>query len=36
MNIIQAILEGARDPQALAALVMPGVQATPEDIAKSD
>ena len=35
MNIVQAILEGERDPQALAALVMPGVKATPEDIAKS-
>jgi len=30
MNIIQAILEGERDPQTLAALVMPGVKATPE------
>jgi transposase len=35
MNIIQAILEGERDPQQLAALVMPGVKATPDDIAKS-
>jgi transposase len=35
MNIIQAILEGERDPQVLAAMVMPGVKATPEDIAKS-
>jgi hypothetical protein len=32
---IQAILEGERDPQALVALVMPGVKATREDIAKS-
>ena len=35
MNIIQAILEGDRDPKALAALVIPGVKATPEDIIKS-
>jgi transposase len=35
MNIIQAILDGERDPWRLAALVMPGVKATPEDIAKS-
>ena len=35
MNIIQAILEGERDPWKLAALVNPGVKATPEDIAKS-
>jgi len=35
MNIIQAILDGERDPWVLAALVMPGVKATPEDIAKS-
>jgi transposase len=34
-NIIQAILDGERDPWQLAALVMPGVKATPEDIAKS-
>jgi hypothetical protein len=33
MNIMQAILDGERDPQTLAA--MPGVKATPEDIAKS-
>jgi hypothetical protein len=31
----KAILEGERDPQALVALVMPGVKAAPEDIAKS-
>ena len=35
MNIIQAILKGERDPWQLAALVMPGVKATAEDIAKS-
>ena len=35
MNIIKAILEGERDPQVLAAMVMPGVKATPEDIIKS-
>jgi transposase len=35
MNIIRAILDGERDPQELAALVQPGVQATREDIAKS-
>jgi hypothetical protein len=35
MNIIQAILKGERDPWALAALVLPGVKATAEDIAKS-
>jgi transposase len=35
MKIIQAILEGEREPQALAALVMPGVKATQEDIAHS-
>jgi transposase len=35
MNIIQAILEGERDPWELAALVNPGVKATPEEIAKS-
>ena len=35
MSILQAILDGERDPQALAALVMPGVKATPEDIAQS-
>jgi transposase len=35
MKIINAILEGERDPQVLAAMVMPGVKATPEDITKS-
>ena len=35
MKIIGAILEGERDPWTLAALVQPGVKATPEDIAKS-
>jgi transposase len=35
MKIIQAILDGGRDPWALAALVEPGVKATPEDIVKS-
>lgn len=35
MKIIHAILEGERDPQVLAAMVMPGVKATPEDIVKS-
>jgi len=35
MNIIHAILEGERDTQVLAAMVMPGVKATLEDIAKS-
>ena len=35
MKIIQAILDGARDPWELAALVEPGVKATPEDIVKS-
>jgi transposase len=35
MNIIQAILKGERDPWQLAALVLPGVKACPEDIAKS-
>jgi len=35
MKIIKAILEGERDPQVLAAMVMPGVKATPEDITKS-
>jgi transposase len=35
MNIIKAILKGERDPQVLAAMVMPGVKATPEDITKS-
>ena len=35
MSILQAILDGERDPHSLAALVMPGVKATPEDIAQS-
>jgi hypothetical protein len=35
MKIIQAILEGERDPWALAAWVEPGVKATLEDIAQS-
>jgi len=35
MTIIKAILAGERDPQELAAKVMPGVKATPEDIVKS-
>src|SRR3989441_5665124 len=35
MKIMGAILEGERDPRELAALVQPGVKATPEDIAKS-
>jgi transposase len=35
MTIIGAILEGERDPWALAALVQPEVKANPEDIAKS-
>ena len=35
MKIIQAILGGVRDPGELAALVEPGVKATPEDIVKS-
>jgi transposase len=35
MQIIGAILEGERDPWELAALVQPGVKASPEDIAKS-
>lgn len=35
MKIIQAILDGARDPGELAALVEPGVKATAEDIVKS-
>jgi transposase len=35
MKIIGAILEGERDPWHLAALVAPGVKATPQDIAKS-
>ena len=35
MSMIAAILDGERDPWRLAALVQPGVKATPEDIAKS-
>jgi transposase len=35
MKIIAAILKGARDPRELAALVMPGVKATSEEIVKS-
>jgi transposase len=35
MRIVDAILEGERDPQKLAAMVEPEVKATPEDIAKS-
>jgi transposase len=35
MKIIEAMLAGERDPWELAALVQPGVQATPEGIAKS-
>jgi transposase len=35
MCMIGAILEGERDPETLAALVQPGVKATPEDILKS-
>ena len=35
MNILQAILDGERDPWELAAWVESGVKATPEDIAKS-
>ena len=35
MAILDAILQGERDPQMLAALVQPGVKAAPEDIAKS-
>jgi transposase len=35
MTIIGAILEGERDPWALAALVQPEVKASPGDIAKS-
>ena len=35
MKIIAAILKGERDPWALAALVMPGVKATSEEIVKS-
>ena len=35
MKIIEAILEGERDPWGLAALVEPEVKATPDEIAKS-
>src|SRR6516225_9802940 len=35
MNIIQAILDGERDPWELAALAVPGVKATSEEIVKS-
>jgi hypothetical protein len=35
MSILGAILDGERDPWALAALLQPGVKATPEDIAQS-
>ena len=35
MKIIEAILEGERDPWELAAMVEPEVKATPEDIVKS-
>ena len=35
MNIIQAILDGERDPWQLAALAVPGVKATSEEIVKS-
>jgi transposase len=35
MKIIGAILDGEHDPWALAALVEPGVKATPQEIAKS-
>lgn len=35
MRIIGAILDGERNPETLAALVEPGVQARPEEIAKS-
>lgn len=35
MKIIGAMLDGERDPWALAALVRPEVRATPQDIAKS-
>ena len=35
MCMIGAILEGERDPEILAALVQPGVKATPQDILKS-
>ena len=35
MSMIDAILDGERDPWTLAALVQPGVKATPKDIAQS-
>ena len=35
MKVIKAILDRVRDPWELAALVEPGVKATPEDIVKS-
>ena len=35
MSILGAILEGERDPRQLAALVQPGVQATPDEIVQS-
>ena len=35
MSILGAILQGERNPWALAALVQPGVKATPEEIVKS-
>ena len=35
MAILDAVLEGERDPAQLAALVQPEVRATPEEIAKS-
>jgi hypothetical protein len=34
MNIIQAILDGERDPWELAALAAPGVKATSDEIVK--
>ncbi len=35
MSILKAILDGERDPWTLAAIVQPGVKATPQDIARS-
>ena len=35
MNMIQAILDGERDPWTLVGWVQPGVQAPPEDIVQS-
>jgi len=35
MSILNAILDGERDPWTLAAFVQPGVKATPQDIAQS-